>query len=244
MKFFITFIFIVLGLAALFFFGWSKLPDFLAEHLEKKLKVPVEIDNIDVSSRAINIEKFEIKNPSGSILRKAFSAEEIAINTPLMRYFDQHIVIDEVLIQNVYLGLEFEAKGSSKGNWTTIMGNLKASSPPPEKDKTPRTVLIKKLILTDIHPDLAYRQTGKVQKLPPISHLEFTNVTSEGGIPTDQISNAIFNEMLRSVFQKENLQNMLESILDQKQGTLEKLVEPFKNLLNFQFEEAEELSAS
>lgn len=198
------------------------------------MKISVEIDDISLSSKSITIQKLEIGNPKGSILQKAFSSDQIEINTPIRNYFDHHIVIDEVVMHTVYLGLEFDSKKAATGNWSTIMGNMKDSSPA-KQEKDPRTVLIKRLILTDIDLDLVYRQEGgKIQKLPRIDHLEFTDVTSEGGIPSDQIAKVILSQTLRSIFEKENLQNMLQNILENPSGgTLEKLIQPFKNLLNF-----------
>ena len=52
-----------------------------------------------------------------------------------------------------------------------------------------------------------------VRKLKPIKRLELNNISSEGGIPTAQIMDIIMSEMLRNVFSKEGLQNMLEGIL-------------------------------
>ena len=194
------------------------------------MKVSVEIDDIDLSMNSIEIEKVEIGNPKNSILPKAFSCEVIDIFAPLMNYFDNNIVIDMIKIDDIYLGLEFEAPGKTQGNWTTIMGNFKASESP---SKSTKTVLIKKLILSNIRMDLAYR-TGdrKIQKLAPIDHLEFNNISSEGGIPTEQITNIIFKQMLKSVFDKANLKNMLEGVLDPQGSTWDKMVEPFKDLFN------------
>ena len=53
---------------------------------------------------------------------------------PLNNYLKKNIVIDEIDLNNVYIGLEFEFTQGTEGNWTTIMANalkkpkLKAAS--------------------------------------------------------------------------------------------------------------------
>ncbi len=231
-------VFIVLiAIILLLFIGWSKAPDFIARHLSKQTHVTVSIDDIDVSLNSLRIQKTNIGSPKGSLLPKAFSSEEILLEAPLTHYLNQHIEIDEISLDHIYLGLEFDSKGSKEGNWTTIMRNMKQSSPttmqPKDQTKTARTVMIKKLLLTDLSIDLVYRNEGNnVKHLAPIARLELTNVSSEGGIPADQISQLILAETLKSVFQQQGLENMLEDVFDMPQTTLEKFTQPFKSLFN------------
>jgi uncharacterized protein involved in outer membrane biogenesis len=216
-------------LVILLFIGWSRIPDILAHHLSKEMKVSVEVEDVNLSLKSIGIEKLEIGNPKGSLLPKAFSSDSIMINAPISNYLDKQIVLDEVLLDKVYIGLEFDAPGSKSGNWTTIMGNLKSAN---KGEKKGKTVLIKKLILTGINLDLVYRQGGgKIQHLPPIKRMEFTNISSETGIPTQQISDIILSETLRSIFQRENLQNMIEGFMQSPSKGIENLIQPFKNFL-------------
>jgi len=228
-------IIVIIAVIVIIFVGWSRVPDMIANSLSKKMKVPVEIEDVHLSMRSIEIDKMEIGNPKGSILPKAFSADKIFIQAPLMNYMSKHIVIDEVDISNTYLGLEFEYMGSKKGNWSTIMNNFKESTTPSSKEqKNPRTVLIKKLIVTNLNIDLVYEKGGgKIQRLKPVDRMEFDNVSSEGGLPTEQITRLIVNHMLRQVFSLENLQDMLENILQNPgQGTLQKIFQPFKGIFN------------
>lgn len=228
---------LIIAIVIIVFVGWSRVPDILANSLSKKMKVSVEIDDIHITSRSIEIDKVEIGNPKGSILPKAFSSDVILIKVPLMKFLDRHIVIDEIDVNNVYLGLEFEYMGSKNGNWSTIMSNMKSSTPSDQKNTNPRTVLIKKLILTNINIDLVYEKGGgKVQKLTPIDRLEFNDISSEGGFPTDQISRIIINQMLRSIFKLENLQDMLENILESPtKGSLQNFLNPLKGIFNMEY---------
>ncbi len=216
--------------------GWSRIPDMLASRLSEKMKVHVEIDDLNIAMQALNFQKVEIGNPAGSVLPKAFSAEQILVMAPLTHYLHKEIVIDEIDLDTIYVGLEFESTSNPKGNWTTIIQNLQSSgggsSSSKSKSEGGRSVLIKKLVLTNISVELLYRQKGKApKKLAPIKRLEFTNVSSEHGIPSAQITQVILQQMLKSVFSIEGLQDMLQDVL-QPQNTLDSLLKPFKGILN------------
>lgn len=226
---------VIVAIVIIVFIAWSRLPDVLANNLAKKLKVSVEIEDIRLSYDKITIDNFEISNVPGGILQKAFSTEKIEVDAPLHNYFDKAIEIDRIELDNVYLGLEFDSSKGTKGNWTTLMNNLQASSEAEsskkEKKSSDRSVLIRTLILTNIQVDVVYVKDGTpVKRLPTINRIVLTNISSEKGLPMDQIMNSVLGQMLQSVFMKQNLQNMLEGILNQPQGAIDKLLQPFKGL--------------
>ena len=210
------------------FLGWSRIPDMIAGTLSKKTKVPVDIEDVILSFSSIEIEKFEMGNPPGSTLQKSFFAGSTKIKAPLRRYLDERIVIEEVILKDVYLGLEFPSPTNHKGNWQTIMNNLSASSSGDQKSN--KSFLIKRIILSDINVDLLYQSEGKIRHLPPINHLEFTNITSEEGIPSAQLANIILKETLKSILQKENLQHLLEDILQSPLKSPTDFLKPLEGL--------------
>ncbi len=216
-------------LAIVGFVGWARLPDVVANHLSKKMKVSVEIGNMGLKSNTIEVDRFEIGNPSGSILPKAFSLETMSINAPFSTYFQQDVVIDSITMDDIYLGLEFKSISGTEGNWTTIMSNYKQGA---AHDTSNKHVLIKKLIITNITVDLVF-ETGtnqKIKRLQTIPRMEFTDVTSSGGIPTDQIVQSVLGQMLKSVFVQENLKNMLDTILDIPDTPWNNVIKPLKDL--------------
>ncbi|MBS0615995.1 MAG: hypothetical protein JSR58_05535 [Verrucomicrobia bacterium] len=234
-----TFVRSALGLVVLLFIGaliilfvmWSRVPDLLAGSLSKKLKVVVEIGDIDLSLKNIDIEKLEIGNPRGYSLPRAFAVDRIAIEAPLTRYLKNHIVIDEINLDNVYLGLEFNSPTGTEGNWTTIMHNAKASQE--SSGKTSKTVLIHRIVLNNIQTDLLYRG-GKVRRLPVIKRMELNEVSSEGGSLSDQLMNSALGEMIKQVFIKQNLQDILDKVLSPGQGgsPVEQAIKQFRGFLN------------
>lgn len=241
---------IILAAVIVGFIFWSRVPDMLANNLSKKMKVSVAIDSIGLGWGKIDLKKIEIGNPPNSILSKAFSCNEIDVNAPFTRYFGKHIVIDEIDLNDVYLGLEFDSASSTKGNWTTIMNNIQSTTAAGKvKEKksekapsagTERSVLIHRIVLTNINVDVVYKKdSGKVKKLPTIPRIELMEISSEGGLPLDQIANSVLGEMLKQVFIKENLKNMLQELLNQPTGPIQQYLSPFKGL----FGEAEEEAA-
>lgn len=235
-------IILILILLVVGYIFWSRVPDIVANDLSKKLKVHVQIDDIFLGWGKIDIEKVEVGNTPGSILSKAFSCQSINLFAPVSRYLNKHIVIDEIAINDVYLGLEFDTPTSTKGNWTEIMSNASLNKTKNKKKQQPTTngslksVLIHKLVLSNIKVDVLYRKDGgKVKHLPPIDRIELYDISSEGGLPMDQIMNSVLGQMLKSVFEKENLKNMLQELIQQPPKELQKFIEPFKGLLNTEF---------
>ncbi|HSX12789.1 MAG TPA: hypothetical protein VLF61_04785, partial [Rhabdochlamydiaceae bacterium] len=172
-------------------------------------------------------------NPSDyNSLPKAFSADTIKISAPLTQYLKKNIVIEEVHIDGIYLGLEFDSISGTNGNWTMIMSNFAHAKEQEKKEKAgQKTVLIKKLVFTNISTYLVFtKEKIGIKRLPKIDRMEFHNVSSEGGFPTDQLLNSVLGQMLRSVFEKENLKNMLKDILDNPQDTIENTIKLFKGL--------------
>ena len=253
MKKFLTSIFgyILIAIVAICiatFIAWSRAPDMLATHLSKELGVPVDIEDIEIGFSHFTIDNFEISNLPNGILEKAFSVETLDIQAPLTNYFNPQVVIEKVQLDNVYLGLEFDSATSTQGNWTRIMSNLDtaASEGAPRSRRkrkseqathqpstgTPgRSVFIKELIINNISVDLVYVQgVGRVKKLPVIKQIVLKNINSEEGFPIDQLMNSVLGQMLKEVFIQQNLQNMLDTLLDQ-QSQLNDYIRPFRGLI-------------
>ncbi|MES2122486.1 MAG: hypothetical protein V4492_06885 [Chlamydiota bacterium] len=121
---------------------WSRVPDILANNLSGKLGVSVQIDDMSLGWGKIDIKKVEVGNTPKSILNKAFACNLVRILAPFTHYLDKKIIIDEIDLNDVYLGLEFDSPSSTNGNWTEIMKNLQRSSPAEgkkrKKEKAPQ----------------------------------------------------------------------------------------------------------
>ncbi len=225
-------ILILIAFVVLFFLGLSRVPDMLANNLSKKLGVSVSIDSMSFRPSKIEVKKIEIGNPRGYSLPKAFSAEEIEIKAPITNYFKEEIVIDQVDVDNIYLGLEFDTTTEAKGNWSRILQHFQKEAHLDEMKG--KKILIKKMVFTNIHTELLFRsEGGKVQKLPMIKRIELTNISTQGGFPTDQLMGSVLGQMLKEVFIQQNLNNALRGLLFDSPGkAVDNFLSPFKGLFN------------
>ncbi len=220
---------LILALAAVgcitVFMFYSKLPDFVADKLSKALKTTVRIEAVKLSLSDITIDRLEISNIPKSVLPKAFSAETISFDAPLTRYTKDHIIIDEITLDRVYLGLEFASPTNLQSNWSVLMNSASSNESPSDGKKT---VFIKTLVLTNIQVDVVYKNKGKnITRLPSIDKIVLTNISSEEGLPMNQIMHTVLGQMLKSVFIQENLKDAVESLFNQPENTIDKLLSPF-----------------
>ncbi len=210
------------------FIYWSRVPDMVALHLSKKLQVAVQVGDMSLGMNKITVDKLQVSNPPPyRLLQNAFTCEEIVVNAPLTGYTKKDIVIDEIDMNNVYIGFEFDSIKGASGNWTKIMKNVQRENKKTPKSASERTVLIRRLVLNNIQADVAYdKDGGKVRHLPVIKQIVLTNISSKGGFPMDQITNSVLGQMLQSIFEQENIKNMLQNIFQAPT----KLLGPFQGL--------------
>ena len=207
---------VIIVIFAFGFFGWNYVPGMIAKRFSKVAKVKVTIGHLSLLPKKIGVYDFVISNPEGSLIPKALKVKKTIAKAPLGNYFKDDVVIDEIILSNVYLGLEFEKAFDTKSNWTTIMNNINSSSksdPSSSEDTSKTRVLIKRLVINNLNVDMVFRQGNqKVKRLKPIRKMEFHNLSSEGGIPSNQLTSLIINEMMKDVLQKK-LQNLFKEAL-------------------------------
>ena len=221
---------VLVGLVATFFIVRSGLSGNLASKMEKQLGVSVTVGSVGIGFSAVEIDKLTIGNPKGAILPQALSTNNITITTPVTNYFKDHIVIEEITVSDIYLGLEFDSPAGTSGNWTRIMNNYE-NAPEPESESS-RTVHINRLVLNNISVEVVYRSNGsKIKRLQTIPQIVLTDISSTGGVPMHQIMESVLGQMLKSVFMKENLKNMLDDIIKNPPKSAQDLLKlPFKGL--------------
>lgn len=220
---------VLLALIIFAFIAKSRLPDIIANNLSKKISAPVQIDDIHLTRNKIDIDKITIGNPSGSVLPKAFSCTQLFSLAPFTNYLKRHVVIDQIEIDNVYLGLEFKSPLTTEGNWSKMINQVNKSS----SKSTFRTVLIHKLILNNIDVDLVYLSEGNaVKRLRHIDQIELKDVSSEAGIPSNQITSLVLQEMIKNVLLQQNLQNLIQDVIQNPEKGIKKILNPLKKLFN------------
>lgn len=212
-----TFGIVILVIIALLVALWLLKGPIIASYLSKKLDVNVFIGNISVSTKKTNITRFKINNPIGSRTNTAFSSKEISIQYQWNRLKADPSVIDQITLSDVFLGIEFYNLTGSQNNWTTILENVNQEK---KKEREGKEVIIKRLIITDLSVQVRgkglFESWKKVKEIPRI---EFRNISSRKGFPTQ--------ELIRKIFDEANIQKYLKEAL-QPQKWLDKVFSPLK----------------
>ncbi len=227
----------LIGGAIALFLLWSRMPDMVASNLSKRLQVGVDIDDMKLSLSNIGVERFVIHNPEGYKLPRAFSAETIDIEAPLTHYLKDNIEIDQIIVSDVYIGLEFDSTKSTKGNWSTILANAESAQEESTKSASEKTVFIKRLLLTNIRAELLYQSDGKIRKLKPIKQIELKNISSKGGNVGDQLLNSALGQAVKQIFVEENLKDVLDRLMKIPGNPVKEYLGPLKNFFSHETED-------
>ena len=215
---------IVIILCFLAILAKTTLPILASNKLTKMTGVPVTIKNMSFSPSKVTANKIHISNPSEyDKVSQALSVKILTLQAPLTNFIKSHIVIEEIVLDNAHMGLQFNSPKNPQGNWTIIVNNVSkyiAANPNKAKDKD-STISIKKFIIKNLQIELAYTKGGKSNHmLQPIPQITLSNLQSQGSLPLGQILNIVIQETLRNVLPKEGLQNMLEGILQPKEKSV------------------------
>ena len=222
--------FVCIVIAGLFLLS-SLAPDFIATGLSKNLKVPVTIANMSFSLNKITVDHLDVANLPNDRLKKALSVKTICSKCNLFNYLKNTINIEQITLDDIYIGLEFDSSKSAEGNWTVLMSNLESATASAPKESS-KSVIIKELVLTNIQVDVVYKSSnGAVKKLKPIPKIVLHDINSSQGFPSDQIMQSVLGQMLKSVFVDENLKNMFEDLLvNPPKSAVDAVLQPFKGL--------------
>lgn len=219
---------LIVILAALYFIALSRGPDILAGYLSKELGVSVSIDSVKPRWDTFRVEMFDVANESGYTLPKAFSAKTIELKAPASTYFSDPVVVEQITVDTIYLGIEFDSTTSASGNWTKLMSHYQDKADLAAKDG--KKVLIKKMIFTNIQADLIFHnQGGKIQKLPLIPRIELTNISTEGGFPINQLTSSILGQLIKQAFMQYHIDSMLLQVPGK---AVELFMKPFEGVFN------------
>jgi len=189
----------------------------LAKIISQKTLTPVSIGNILWEKSKFILEDLTIKNPPHTELPTATKVQTIEVESAYSQYFKNPILIDKIHLDNVYVNIQIYNKDQTEGNWHTIMNNMLIDHESPLSIERPAH--IKKLVLTNIQIDLILSD-GKLRRLSPINHLEFDNVNSENGIPTQEISEIIVQKVMGSIFLEKGLKAIIETPVDIIKGVI------------------------
>ena len=206
---------IALVLGGLGYLAYRNSAAILAEMISKKTMTPVSIKSIEWRKDRFTIKDLTIGNPKGTRLPTVLQVETLNVEAPYRQYFKNPIIIDQILLDNVYVNIQIYDRNQTQGNWQTIIANMAIDHKSPLSIERP--AIIKKLILLNIQIDLILSD-GKLRRLSPIPRLEFENISSDKGIPTQEISEIIVQKMMHSIFLEKGLKTIIEAPVDVIKG--------------------------
>ena len=167
---------------------WLMKAPIISWYLTDKLKVPTTVSRVSMGTTETVIHNFRIVNPRGFKMKSAFEAETISITYRLKQLRGNPSEIDEIVVDDIHLGIECANPLCSKNNWTAIGGGMAKK----EEHEKNRQVVIHKLILTNLQVEVRGLGFGKPPILKQIARLEFDEINSATGFPTDKLIRAIF----------------------------------------------------
>lgn len=184
---------------------WVNRASVAARHLQKQLKVPVQIASLDFETGKATASNLWIGNPRRSKTQTAFSAQYIEIGATLKELRGNPLTIDEIALEEILV--EIEMYGGKESNWSYILSHRK------KKASQSRDYLIRKLVIRNLTVQVT-QADGSSKTYPMIDEMTFYNISSETGFPVDEIEKAIFNLMMQEILRKFGLQQ-LNNTLDQ-----------------------------
>jgi len=205
-KFFFYFSLLLLGILVTATLAWINKKIILTHFLSKQLHTSVSMKSFDLNKTGMNISQLWIHNPPPSKTPTAFKAQELSIDTTVDDILSTPLVIEEISIQDIFVGLELYSNKKNDTNWSRI---LKEDS---KKKKSSRPYLIRHIVLKNLTVELT-KADGSTKRYPTIPRMDFYNISNETGFPIEEIQKAIFNLMLQDLFKQLNLDQLFKTFL-------------------------------
>lgn len=183
---------ILLILAAIYL--WVIKPQIFSSYLSKKLGVQVSMLAVKLRPSYLVITNFKIANPRGSWHPTAFSAKTVEADYQFKNVKGNPVIIDQITMNDVYLEVELYNADRSVNNWSKIADKISRDK---QRDKQ---FIIKALYINNLDAEV-YGLTGQAKELlgenpsRHVDHLEFYNISSEEGFPTEELIQQIFGDV-------------------------------------------------
>lgn len=205
-KFWTIFFLILLLVAGLWIF---KAP-IISNYLSKKMKIGVTIDKIAISKNSATFSKLQILNPKEYKSSVAFSSDEVMIDYVLSEIKAKPTTIDKITLKDNVLNIECNNPICTANNWSKILSLV-------TEKKSSQEYQIKSLVLENLHVEISGLINGS--KSVDIAKMEFNDINSKEGFPTDLL--------IVEIFKKANLMNYIQDTLKNLK-IFDKYFSPFK----------------
>ncbi|PIS01660.1 MAG: hypothetical protein COT84_01055 [Chlamydiae bacterium CG10_big_fil_rev_8_21_14_0_10_35_9] len=207
-KFLAVILIIIFVLVTAIFLSWIYRTSLTAYFISKQLNgVPVNIESMEFSKDNLKVRNLFIGNPPQSKTATALESQLIDVDATLQELRGKRLTIEGITVDNSLLAIEFYNQSGTENNWSYMLNGDDEK----EKDTNGKEYLIKRLTLKNLTVQVT-KMDGSVTRYPTLEKLEFYNISNETGFPIKDIEKAIFNTVLKSIFQRFGLDNLLKSL--------------------------------
>lgn len=197
--------FILLIFAAAVLFLWLIKAPVMSWYLTEKIKVPVSIGRISIWPSETTIHRFRVANPHGFKNRTALEAKVSKIDYQFSKLMGPVSEIDQIEIDDIFLSIDCSNPLCTSNNWTAIGDKMAKKE---EKERNHR-VVVHKLVLSNLNVHIHGLGIGQPPQTKRIARLEFHEIDSDKGFPTQKLIRAIFRglgleQYLKNAFNPQN----------------------------------------
>lgn len=185
--------------------AWGFKTQIVAHFIGKQFHVSASVGSLDLTKTRANLDKVWIGTPRGSRTNTSFATRSLTIDSTWDQMVADPLVIDLIELDSIFVGIEFYNRDGTDNNWSRMMAT------PHKEKKKQRGYLIRTLVLTNLTVQVT-QADGSTKQYPTIPRMEFRNISDETGLPLDQIEKAIFQLVLKELFQKLNLNQIIDTI--------------------------------
>ncbi len=204
------------------FLTYWNLPRLVSFMLSKNFGFRVSLEELNFYKQGLEINDLKIFNLKPSNYDPAVSCASINVAASLRQLIQKTLTIDEISLDQINLNIQFYDAAKEQSNFNDIIN----TETPASHKKENKPYLIKKLLLKNLYVKLIF-SNGK-EKDVYIEKLEFNNISEKSGFPVAQLEKAILHAVLKSIFKRFNIKNILKPLEPQNliPNTVPKLI-PF-----------------
>lgn len=188
--------------------AWTFRANIIAYSISRSLNyAPVSIEQVAYKNASFTIKDLIISNLNSYPKTTAFSAAETTIYTSLKDLIKKKVTIESIDVEDIYIHIDVYQDGSN--NWSLLLADKKGA----EKSSTP--YLIEELTLRNLAVSVT-DASGKTIHYPVIKEMVFYNISDETGFPIHEVEKAIFQLVLRKLFQDfgiKTIEDVLKNVI-------------------------------
>jgi|GEM_PF-4484560 len=193
-------------------FVWISKGSLLARYLSRELGTPVSIKSLSYSPEKVSIVGLNVYNPKGSRTQNALQIDLTRIYCPIGELFRKTTNINQIIMENINLGVELYNTSGTDNNWARILYNNE------KRQVHQEDFFIKSLVLKDLSVTLT-RSNGNTRTFGPIS-IELQNISSKTA--GKDIETAIMNQIIFEIMKQFNLPELIKQV--DPSGVIEKVL--------------------